>query len=160
MLNRQSMVICVCFFPVKCSLYSGLEKAWVLSVLLMLIFTSLFIVIFVCFWVFFYSLMVICVSYTLGSLFDFISPHFWLNGALYFSLKNFFCVKSFFLINFCLFFIDVVFFVGQKLYLYGFFPIRIRSLACYLYVEKLFHQCLILTQKALFNLILYLLKLT
>jgi hypothetical protein len=37
---------------------------------------------------------VICGSLTLGRLFDFISAHFWLNGALYFSLKNLFCGKN------------------------------------------------------------------
>ena len=33
-------------------------------------------------------LLVICGSFTLGKLFDFISAHFWLNGALYFSFEN------------------------------------------------------------------------
>ena len=36
----------------------------------------------------------ICGCFTFGRLFDFISAHFWLNGALYFSLKNLFCGKK------------------------------------------------------------------
>jgi len=34
-------------------------------------------------------------SLALGRLFDFNSAHFWHNGALYFSLQNLFCGKSF-----------------------------------------------------------------
>ena len=41
----------------------------------------------------------VCSSFTLGGLFDFIFAHSWLNRALYFSLKNLFCEKVFFLIN-------------------------------------------------------------
>ena len=53
--------------------------------------------------------MVICGSFALGSLFDFISLHFWFNGVLYFPLKNLFCGKSFFLVNYCSFYIDSLF---------------------------------------------------
>ena len=40
--------------------------------------------------------MVICGSFTIGRLFDLTSAYSWLNGALYFSLKNLFCIKRFF----------------------------------------------------------------
>ena len=40
-------------------------------------------------------LIVVCGSFALGRLFDFISAHFWPNGDLYFSFKNWFCGKSF-----------------------------------------------------------------
>jgi len=39
--------------------------------------------------------MVVFGSFTLGRLFEFIFAHFWLNGALNFSLKSWFCGKSF-----------------------------------------------------------------
>jgi hypothetical protein len=43
--------------------------------------------------------MLICGSFTLGRLFDFIFAHFLFNGVLYFSLKNLIC-RKFFLINY------------------------------------------------------------
>ena len=58
--------------------------------------------------------MLICGSSTLGRLFDFISAHFWFNRALYFSLKNLFFGQSWFLIDFCSYFTDEVFFRGKK----------------------------------------------
>jgi hypothetical protein len=39
--------------------------------------------------------MVICGSFNLGGLFDFISARLWLNEAPYFSLKNLFCGNRF-----------------------------------------------------------------
>ena len=66
-----------------------------------------------------YLLIVICGSFTLGRLFDFISTYFWLNGALYFSLKNLFCEKAF-KIDFCSFLIDQVFF-KEKIIFYIFY---------------------------------------
>jgi hypothetical protein len=47
---------------------------------------------------FIYLLMVICGSFELEKLFDFISAHYWVNVALYFSLKNLFC-ESFLNLN-------------------------------------------------------------
>jgi len=44
---------------------------------------------------FIYLLIVICDNFALGRSFDFVYAHFLHNGALYFSLKNLLCGKSF-----------------------------------------------------------------
>ena len=59
--------------------------------------TQLFIFLFV--FSFIYLLILICGSFTLGRLFDFISAHFLLIIALCFSLKNLFVEKFFKLIG-------------------------------------------------------------
>ena len=59
--------------------------------------------------------MLICGSFMLGRLFDFIFAHFLFNGVLYFSLKNLFCGKSFFLLI-SVRFIFTEFFQGKRKY--------------------------------------------
>ena len=84
-----------------------------------------------------------CGSFTLERLFDFISAYSWLNGALYFSLKNLFCGKSFFnqfLLVFCwhnLFHKRKYLF--RILYHFNyFFSVRIHNMGCYLYTGEKF----------------------
>ena len=56
--------------------------------------------------------MMICGSFTLGRLFDFNLAHFGLTKFLTFLSKTYFVEKAF-LINLCLFYIDIVF-SGKK----------------------------------------------
>ena len=80
-----------------------------------------------------YLLMGICGSFTLGRLLDFISAHFWFNGALLFSeelLSRVFKNSVF---------INIVFLMGKNNILYlSRFCIRIYSLHCYLYDGEFF----------------------
>ena len=91
--KKQKHLKCI-LIPVKCKLRSGFE-VWGLSALIMLIllvlsFTRLFIVISVRLGLIL-ALKVICGSFTLRKLFEFVSTHFWHNITLYFSLTNMFC---------------------------------------------------------------------
>ena len=81
------------------------------------------------------------------SLFDFISAHSWLKGALYFSLKN-----VSFKFNFCAFFIDISVFLEN--FFFQFSSIKIHSMGCYLYVGETFSTIFNYDTKSIFHLIL------
>ena len=102
---------------------------------------------------FIYLLIMICGSFTLGRLFDFIFAHSRLNGSSLLFFEKLFLRKKLFKLFFVLFYSHSLFH-GEKSISFQFSSIRNHNMGCYLYVGQTFQQLLILTQTVFFHLIL------